>query len=229
MISTDDTFGAVTVVVPSGTLARYTVFELALEGLKLPKGSSIGRARGPSVAKNRNEVIRLSKTPWYWLIDDDHDFDSHIVAQLATHNVPVVAALTVLKQPPFYPTIFSGQQTHPDGTPVYEQVTWKDLQGKAGLYQAHACNVSGMLIKREVFETLTPPWFRLGQENPEIAHEDVYFCKMLREAGIPVLVDLDTPMSHVAPVGAKPCRQSDGSWCLQLVWDNGQALAFRVQ
>jgi hypothetical protein len=238
MIAVESVWPSVTVVVPSGVLARYTTFEISTDALQAPPGSALYRARGPSVAKNRNEVLRHSQDAYFWLIDDDHEFDANILMSLLDHfmhggrdSVPdlsVVTALTMFKTPGFHPTIFSEQATNPvDGYPMFKTVTWADLAGHRGLYgPVWACNVSGMLIPRVVLEKVNAPWFQLGQLNPEQAHEDVYFCQLLREAGIPIYVDLDVTMGHLNPVAARPRQAKDGTWNLELHWGGGERLTF---
>lgn len=108
--------------------------------------------------------------------------------------------------------------------------TWKDFDDQTGLFPVFACGLAGMLIKREVFDELQPPWFELGQTNPEEVGEDVYFCEKLRaskfaiqtpDGPCAVYIDLDTVFGHTSPATAWPTRREDGSWTIRLQWDNG--------
>lgn len=109
--------------------------------------------------------------------------------------------------------------------------TWKDIDDKMGLFPVFASGVSGMLIKKEVFEALPYPWFELGQTNPEEVGEDVYFCEKLRASPFAIQtadgpcalwVDLDTVFGHTAPCTAWPVRRENGKWTIRLAWENGQ-------
>ncbi|HKU48487.1 MAG TPA: hypothetical protein VJP79_00930 [Nitrososphaera sp.] len=50
-----------------------------------------------------------------------------------------------------------------------------------------------MLIKREVFEKVTKPWFEYTPEVPE----DHYFCEKARAAGFEIKVDTAIILDHI--------------------------------
>jgi len=217
MIPITDQLPSGAIVIPSGEQSRYVLFELCKDNIQVPTGSACYRVWGPSVSRNRNAALKGGLEEWYWFLDDDHTFDPDILLRLLIRNVPVVAALTVFKRPPFEPVLFSGVVPHPDGAPAFQQIQWKDLIGKTGLFPVFACNATGMLVRKEVLEKVPLP-FQVGRYNPEILHEDMYFCEQLRNAGFSILVDLDVWMGHIAPVAAKPLRDVDGHWRIELDW-----------
>jgi hypothetical protein len=109
--------------------------------------------------------------------------------------------------------------------------TWKDIDDKTGLFPVFAAGTAGMLIKKEVFESMPRPWFELGQTNPEEVGEDTYFCEKLRASRFAIKgpdgpcalwVDLDTVFGHTAPCIAWPTRRESGEWTIRLQWENGQ-------
>lgn len=109
-------------------------------------------------------------------------------------------------------------------TKQFVPYSWHELDKLTGLLEVFACGRSGMLIRRDVFETMPDPWFELGKTNPEYAGEDMHFCEKLRAAGIPIKADLDLTFGHVGPVAAWPTRQADGRWLVRLTWANGQSI-----
>lgn len=226
MISIQSEYGPCTVVVPSGSLCRYVNFELDLEALKVPHRSKLGRARGSSVAKNRNEPVRLSITPWYLFCDDDQRVSDDLLFNLMKHDKPVVAALICTKMPPFIPIIFKQEAPRNDqGYRMFQPYSWKDLDGKRGLFgPVFGANGGVFLVKREVFEALEYPWFRLGQDNPEDCQEDMYFYDQCRRKGIEVYVDLDTRAGHMSPVTAVPAQFPDGTWSIRLEFENEESV-----
>ena len=226
MIGWTDQLPACTVIIPSpGETTRFSTFELCLGGLHAPNGSQLLRVQGASIAKNVNDAIRLSQTKFYFMMDDDHQFDPHVLLALMAHNLPVVVGLTVLKMPPFMPTIFASERTTAEGNTQYMPFSLGDIDGKSGLYgPIWACGRAGMLIKREVFEAIPPPWFELGKTNPEEAGEDFWFCSKLRAASIPIMCDLDVPFGHIATCAAWPYRHEDGTWAIRLEWANGTSI-----
>jgi GT2 family glycosyltransferase len=60
------------------------------------------------------------------------------------------------------------------------------------------CGVPAAIIHRDCFRRVAPPWFAdLDEQGVRITH-DVFFCKKLREAGIPVYVDGTIRCGHLA-------------------------------
>ena len=66
-----------------------------------------------------------------------------------------------------------------------------------------AIGAAGVLIKREVFEAIEPPYFSFGEKTPsgETVGEDVYFCVKAREAGFKVWCRTDLPYAHLVTNG----------------------------
>jgi hypothetical protein len=52
--------------------------------------------------------------------------------------------------------------------------------------------------------------------------EDLYFADKLREAGVPICVDVDAAIGHFAPAAAWPVRDENGLFSVTLVWENGE-------
>lgn len=226
MIAYTDQFPAVVIVVPSSTLARFIAFELSVEALLVPSGSHLSRAMSANIALNCNEAVRLYPEAWgYWFIDDDHQFDQHTLLRLMAHDQPVVVPVTCLKDPSFLPVLYKGERVDPaTGFKQFMPYTWRELDGLTGLVDVFACGRSGMLVRRDVFQTIPGPWFQMGQTNPEYAGEDMYFASVLRARGIPIKADLDLTFGHIGPVASWPTRQADGRFLIRLVWANGQSI-----
>lgn len=223
MITVADAKEAVTVVIPSGTVCRYLSFEMDMHGLHVPGHSTMARASGSSPAKNRNEAIRLSYTPWYFFCDDDQKVDPDLIFSLMKHDKPVVAAHVVTKEPVFMPLIFKGERVFKNGRRQWQPYTWQDIDGKRGLFgPVHAANGGVFLVKREVFDTIPDPWFQMGQYHPEECNEDLFFYEQCRKHEIPIYVDLDTRAGHISPWAAWPLQLPDGMWTVELRASNGE-------
>jgi hypothetical protein len=227
MITIKTDLPPVCVCVPSSTLTRYLFFEMSLEGLYVPPNTDLYRVRSSSPAKNRNEAIRMGMqrkeiTHWFF-VDDDHHFDSDVMMKLLNHKVPFVSSITCLSMPPFAPVVYKGERTLPNGNKQVENYTWKDLDSAKGLLPVFAVGGTGLLIERSVLEKMKDPWFELGKTNPEECGEDIYFCQKLREAGVPLYLDVDTVKGHVNVVAIWPVRdEKTGQWMIELVWETGE-------
>ncbi len=218
-------YGAVTVVIPGGNVPRYGAFEMALARLQVPTDSSLGRARSASVAKNRNEVIRASDTPWYFFLDDDQDFEEALLLRLLAHRQPVVSALIVAKMPPFFPIVFKGERINQDThKKQWEIYTWPELDGRFGLLPVYGVGTGALLVTRDVLRVVKAPWFEIGRYDSEELNEDLNFSEKVRAAGIPMYVDLDTLVGHWDACAVWPMRLPDGGWSVRLKWDNGETV-----
>lgn len=228
MISVDSPYEPVTVVIPSGPHPRYGAFELAMHGLHVPRGSALARARGSNPAKNRNEAIRHSDTPWFFFIDDDHVVPEDTVLRLLAHNKDIVCALVTTKLPPLRPVLFKGERPHPEHEGRVQWISYPlaELDGHRGLFgPIHAGPGSGILIRREVLACVGDPWFEVGQEgNTEELHEDFSLWRKIRAVGAEVYVDLDTRLGHWDSSAVSLRQFPDGTWRYAVTWENGEAV-----
>lgn len=75
---------------------------------------------------------------------------------------------------------------------------WLDDVPAGDLIEADFCGVPVALMGRSIFERLTPPWFGLHGEDGGTVTHDVFLCRKLKAAGIPVLVDTTLKCGHLA-------------------------------
>lgn len=116
-----------------------------------------------------------------------------------------VAGVGVMKA---YPHTTTVGRVFPEGysiiagdarAPVLAGHQWlDDLTDTPGLHEVDFCGVPIALIGREAFERCPRPWFGLhGEDGGQVTH-DVFFCRRLQAAGIPVLVDTTIKCGHLA-------------------------------
>jgi len=182
-----------------------------MDALKAPRGSAIARVNGPSVARNRNDVItRLFHGEWVCFIDDDQPVHPDMLLSLLSRDKDIVGALYSTKRPPFVPIVFKAE------TPDDEFTTceWKDFRGHRGLYgPVVACGTGGMLIRRRVFDAIKAPWFNAMEFT-----DDLYFCRKARKHGFEIFVDLDAKIGHTSTHTVWPlCK--DGEYGVDVVLD----------
>lgn len=73
-----------------------------------------------------------------------------------------------------------------------------DVDALPALASVDFCGVPVAAVARSVFETVQAPWFGLhGDDGGTVTH-DVFFCRKLKAAGIPVLVDTTLKCGHLA-------------------------------
>ena len=127
-------------------------------------------------------------------LDDDMQFPVDLLNRLLAHNKPVVGCNYSRRCIPPIPTSHGL-----DDKPVYTRPDSTGLESVAHI------GTGVMLIDMRVFEHLDAtlgleamPWFQFGwtdlnhpDKPPRPEGEDVYFCRKLRSAGVPLYVDHD--------------------------------------
>lgn len=129
-------------------------------------------------------------------LDSDMRFPPDALLMLLRHRALVVGANYVRRGLPTFPTAYlPGGRTGRDG------VLWTE-PGDAGLVEVQHVATGVMLIDVRAFDCIDFPWFDF--EAPSVPGEgwrtdDVYFCRKLRRAGIPVYCDqaLSQEIGHV--------------------------------
>jgi len=183
-------------------LGRFSQFSECLANLVKPEGTVVKFEVGIDVAVNRRNVVRSmleGEYDWVFFVDDDMLFSPGHLLQLLSHDQPVVASLYLNRKPPFYPVAYNRRFIQDNGDPAWNPV---DLEGAPafGLADIVAAGTGGLLVRRDVFETLEyDSWFKR-----EGAGEDMSFCHRAIEAGFPMYVDLGARMGHISNYSVWP-------------------------
>lgn len=189
----------------SGRDSAYVDFFLALEGVRQQTVSVLHWIRGADIPMSRNTIARRATGDHVWFVDDDHTFPPDTLDRLLARDVPIVAPLVLTKRSPFRPVAF----THHNGL-GYVAATPEEIPTDGSLLQVEACGAAGMLIHRDVLDTLTDPWFEAGKVDAQAIGEDLHFCAKAREAGFLIHVDPSVRIGHLAPVSIGPVE--DDGW-----------------
>lgn len=198
--------------IASGFLGRYREFDNCADLIWVPKGTVKQWCLGVDPCHHFNEMAReLLKEPereWLWILGDDHVFTQDLLLNLYERNVDIVVPLC-LRRTDFTPVL------NQDGKNGFHSIpdSWGELKGKSGLFEwTGVTGNAGMLIRRNVFEKMEPPWFRAGQLHPEFSSSDLYFCKAAQEAGFKIYIDLDNHIGHINHMAIWPRRDESGDW-----------------
>lgn len=208
--------GFVGVVSDEGS--RHSQFWADLNVLQSPDGVEVMTSIGGPLALGRNCLVRrflATDAQWLLMIDDDHTIPADFLLRLLQRpTVPILGSLYLTKRPPFQPALY--------GAPVRDAETGaiafpcQLLAGDAaltGVQPVYAVGTSGLLVQRSVYETLADPWYELGQSDN--VGEDLWFCHKAQQAGIPVHVDLESRLGHLAPFAIWP-DVIDDQWVTSL-------------
>lgn len=201
-----------TVGVAQGELARYTDFDISLDSLYVPVGTTITRVKGPSVSRNRNTLaLEYFQGEWLFFVDDDQVLRRDTLLRLLAHNVDIVGALYSTKHPPFIPTVFKDEL---EPGKLYRHAFWSALGASRGLTPCVAVGTGAMLVRRRVFETIPKPWFHWGQGESD----DVFFCRKAREHGFKIHVDTNAVVGHASTNVIWPDLDDPPGVAIQMNW-----------
>lgn len=121
-------------------------------------------------------------------VDSDMRIPENIFARLMFHvkpETPVIAANCARRRMPVGPTAYRlGPQGKED---VYT------LPDSHGLERVDCVGTGVMMIDAAVFSKIQQPWFATpwNAEMNQHMGEDIWFCKLLAKAGIPLYIDHD--------------------------------------
>lgn len=131
-----------------------------------------------------------------WL-DTDMAFPPDTALRLARHDRPVVACNGVTRDPR---RLFTAVR---DGTRV------PTTPASTGLEAVDSVGLAVLLLRLDVVADLARPWFTWGIDaTGAVVGEDVGFCRALRAAGHPILIDhdLSQEIGHIGQYTYRPAR-----------------------
>lgn len=138
-------------------------------------------------ARNRalHEAVQWNATHLLW-VSPDVTFPPWSVNQFLNHNIPVVAANTVVPTLPAKQTAYVEDDDLGIAGPLITE------QDERGLVQVRHAAFDLMLTDMAIYESLTMPLFDPEPLPPNNIHyrpDHAVFCDKLGEAGIPIFVD----------------------------------------
>jgi len=119
-------------------------------------------------------------------IDSDMTFPQDMVERLIKHDLDIVATNCARRRIPTGPT---AQKYGPDG----ERELVYTMPESTGIEEVGSIGMGVMLIKRNVFEKLTEPWFETPWRTDKRGYigEDIFFCRKAQAAGYKIYIDHD--------------------------------------
>lgn len=157
------------------------------------------------------KMLAREECKWLLIMAADAKVHPQTLERLLSWNKPIVAGLSFTRRLPIRPTVCKGTDEGVDGYYVQFQgvLEWLgehkelltgnpwvlDPVPAGALFDSDFTGTHVMLIRREVFEKLKPPWFKL--DDTGTSGEDRYFCEKVREAGYKVYTDLSVVTGHL--------------------------------
>lgn len=193
--------------ISNASLVFFRFMEIASQGVAMLKQDYTRT----DLARNRFAIKLLeSQHTHILMLDVDHVHPRDIIQKLArwplmNPEIEVVGGLNFRRSEPYEPCCFFKDTEN--GT-VNAPATWTP-----GLMEVDYIGTGSLLIAREVFEKIEPPWFQniYGIEAnwaDEWPGEDIGFSEKCQKAGIKMYVDTTTTSPHVGDrlIGEKTFR-----------------------
>lgn len=143
-----------------------------------------------SYARNELALKALQAKADYALwLDADHDFPKDAALRLLNHGLPFVGANYLLRdaQPRAAAVALDGRRL--------------SSAGRNGIEEVQSLGFGLCLLDVSVIARMDDwPLFHVEIENGQTVGEDVYFCRKLRAAGVPIHIDhnLSNEVGHIA-------------------------------
>lgn len=193
----------VTILIPFGNFYTNTQFALSLSNM-LVYSTNNGIQIENIFATERNMIHwarqalaekALTTTSDYFLwLDDDHVFPANTLVRLARNrDLPIVTALACEKRTrqPIVP--YKKELETEEGQTYMRYELPHPIETPNSLVKCDGIGFGFVLMKREVLEGMTPPYFRfIGNEG-----EDSYFSTKAEAAGFACYVDGETVIGHM--------------------------------
>lgn len=196
--------------------ARFTDFWDSLLHVGAPAPCEVHTERGGNIAHNRNQLTRKflkSDKEWLLYLDDDQILLGGTIQKLVAHGKDVVSAVYSMRDYPFAPLVFDRERE--DGWVGLKRCTADDT----GLVSVKAVGAGCLLVHRRVLETLTEPYWTVGQLAPDTLGDDIDFLRRIRQTGFEVFVDFDTWVGHKSQCSLWPERTEKGWGCTLVTSD----------
>lgn len=192
--------------------------------LKTPKGFTELRAGTPDrplpISDARNALVEgllaLPEFGWMLQIDQDAILHPETLMRLMSWDVPIISPLVFARYPPIVPVAFSKRR--PDLGPNEYTVEIDEIRHWIGthkemwkstpvvleplphdaLIHREFVGTHCLLVRRDVFETIEPPWFkRVTEPGHQATGSDRYFSQKAIAAGFPIYMDRSVVAGHM--------------------------------
>jgi len=197
MVHTNFTYCLVNMV------AYHTINTTDAVSLKIMQGTLIQNQRADlaldAMAEGCTHIL---------FIDSDMTFPQDMVGRLLKHDLDIVATNCARRRMPTGPT---AQNYKPDGT---RELVYT-MPESTGIEEVGSIGMGVMLIKRNVFEKLSEPWFETPWRPKErcLIGEDIFFCRKANDAGFKIHIDHDVS-KEIGHIGTFEFKH-DHTWVMR--------------
>jgi hypothetical protein len=211
-----------TIALPTSEVGRFLMFTVSLASTNQPPGCFLNASASASVTENINSIFRQLREEdrWVWIMGDDHCWPRDtLVTMLQTLDahpeIDVLVPLVTKRNPPWHLVVFEEtgevEEAYHD-TPTFRPIAWQDVP-PSGVFEVDAAGSAGMLLRREVIDTVADPWFYSTTDRDGrgvVLNEDVTFCTRIRhEHGFRIFAISDCVLGHLGIFNVRPYHNGE--------------------
>jgi hypothetical protein len=149
---------------------------------------------------------------------DDHCWPNDtLMTMLRTMDehpeIDVLVPLVTKRNPPWHLVLFDElDEVDENDTPMFKPIRWETVPA-TGVFEVDAAGSAGMLLRREVIETVEDPWFYStmdGHGRQVVLNEDVTFCTRIRhDHGFRLYATADCVLGHLGIFNVRPMHNGE--------------------
>ena len=191
----------VVIAVPLASPFIYWRTVAAILEMEKPAASDLMVFQGALVDRARNRLVEQMlihpiKPTHLLFLDADIVPPADLLKKLLKDDKPIVSGLYRRRLPPYEPMAFVT-----DRKGRYQPIAIGLKEKRGTLRRVDVVGGGCLLIRREVFEKIEPPWFTSQWTEEGHLSEDFSFCEKARTRGFEIFVDRSASALHLEPIG----------------------------
>lgn len=203
--------------IPCREQGRWSTFWECVAQLDRPPGTELIIRYNNSVAQARNQIARQAldhELDWVFWLDDDLLFRRDVLTRMLRRPEQIVIGLTLMRctRDGSFRPIWSDRPVRSSAHGMIWEVIREIRPGPNGLMRLSSGTGGGVLTRRAVFDTVPAPWWQMGQHDPEMFWEDIFFYERASAAGFDIWGDPSIRFGHYTPTVLWPHERADGTW-----------------
>ena|SRR3990167_5781 len=176
----------------TGTIHTKTVSSLVGVIRTLPCPNALLMQEGSVLHWNREELVKAAKrlnATHILFVDDDMVFEKDAASRLLARGKDIVGVH------------YNCRKFPPTTTVHMDEKKKKRIKrdNPSGFTTCDAVGTGFLLINLDIFKKLKEPWFfwKTNEQGEVVEGEDYWFCRIAKEAGFEVWVDLTIKVGHI--------------------------------